>query len=142
MGKIAKYNTFKAISTLCTIGAPVITLASCSELFVHNAGTSLSAAGVFALLISLLFAKDKILENFKAPSALVLSVAAFVFIVMVENILLPMKTVCIVTMITAGIDEVTFKNFYKRIKYSLPNEVDSYQHFGFLFTTSSKFGGA
>lgn len=141
MGNIAKYNTFKAISTLCTIGAPIATLASCSELFVHKAGTSLSAAGVFALLISVFFAKDKILENFKAPSAFLLSFVAFIFIIMIENILLPMKTVCIVTMITAGIDELTFKNFYKRIKLSLPKEVDAYQHFGFLFTTSSKFGG-
>lgn len=141
MGKIAKYNICKAISTLCTVGAPIITLATCSELFVHDAGTSLSAAGVFALLISVFFAKDKILENFKAPSAFLLALVSFIFIVMVENILLPMKTVCIVTMVTAGVDELTFKNIYKRIRRLLPDEVSAYEHFGFLFTTSSKSGG-
>ena len=137
MGQVGKYNTYKGLSTLCTIGAPIITLASCSELFVHNSGTSLSAAGIFAIFIALLFAKDKILENFKMPPAFVLAFVGFILIVIVEDLLAPMKAVCIVTMCTSGVDELTFKKFYKSIEKLLPEKVANYKHFGFIFTTSN-----
>lgn len=133
MSDIVKYNIFKAISTVCTIGSPIITLACCSEFFVHKSGTSLSAAGIFAILIALLFAKDKIAENFKMPSAFVLSLICFILIVLIEKIISPIKVVCIVTMITSGIDELSFKKFYKQIESTLPSTTLSRKHFGFIF---------
>lgn len=141
MGNVAKYNIFKGVSTLCTIGSPIITLAACSNFFVHGTGTSLSAAGVFAILLALLFVKDKLAENFKMPSAFILSFVTYILIVIVENLLAPMKLVCVVTMITAGVDELTFKQWYKSIKHLLPEQASSYEHFGFIFATSNKLGG-
>lgn len=141
MGNVAKYNIYRGMSTLCTIGSPIITLASCSDFFVHSSGTSLSAAGMFAILLALLFMKDKLAENFKMPSAFIVSFICYVLIVIVENLLAPMKIVCIVTMITAGVDELTFKQWYKAIKTFLPEQVSAYEHFGFIFTTSNKLGG-
>ena len=106
MKEVGKYNTFKGISTLLTIGTPIITLACCGDFFVERPATAISAAGVFAILIALLFAKDKLAEKLKSPSAFIVSAAVLVIIVVVENILLPMKYVCIATMIASGVDEL------------------------------------
>ena len=141
MKPVAKYNACKAMSTMLTIGSPIITLASCSELFVHKSGTAISAAGMFAILIALLFAKDKIAENFKMPSALVVTITGFVLVTIVENLLAPVKMVCIVTMITAGVDELTFKQWYKSAQALLPDRAEVYKKFGFIFTTSGKLEG-
>lgn len=136
MKPVAKYNLCKGASTVCTVGAPIITLICQSEFFVHRSSTAISAAGVFALLIALLFTKDKIAENFKMPSAFVLSFVFYVLILIVEKILLPIKIVCIVTMVTSGLDEFTFKKWYKSIESHLPVDLSDKKHFGFLFTTS------
>lgn len=141
MGTVFKYNLYKGISTFCTIGSPIITLACCSDFFVHNSGTSLSAAGMFAIFIALLFCKDKLAENFKMPSAFIVSAVCFGLILIVEKLLAPIKIVCLVTMITAGIDELTFKQWYKAIKSFMPEVVSNYEHFGFIFTTTDKLGG-
>ena len=141
MKPVAKYNSCKAMSTMLTIGSPIITLASCSDLFVHKSGTAISAAGMFAILIALLFAKDKIAENFKMPSALVVAITGFVLVTIVENLLAPVKMVCIVTMITAGVDELTFKQWYKSAQALLPDRAEVYKKFGFIFTTSGKLEG-
>lgn len=133
MPSVAKYNTFKGISTFLTIGTPIITLLSCSTLFVHRSETAISAAGIFTLLIIALFFKDKIAENFKTPSAFVVSLSIFVLIILLEKILLPMKYVCIATMITCGIDEFTFKRFYKNIENLLPSTASSRKYAGFIF---------
>lgn len=138
MGTVMKYNIFKAVSTIMTAGAPIITLACCSSFFVHRSETAISAAGMFSLFIAILFLKDKIAENFKMPSALILSLVGFILIRMIENIIMPIKIVCIVTMITSGIDEITFKQFYKRLSSKLPDSVNEYKKFGFIFTTSKK----
>ena len=138
MGKVAKYNVYKGLSTALTVGTPIVTLASCSDFFVHKSSTSVSAAGVFAILLSLLLFKDRILENFKLPSAFVISVVSLILLIMVESILLPLKYVCIATICTSGIDELTFKRFYKNIEYDFIDEYKRYKHFGFLFTTSEK----
>ena len=140
MGKIAKYNTFKAISTLLTVGTPILTICSCSDLIVHRSDTAISTAGMFAILISLLFAKDKIAEHLKMPSAFVLSTVVFILIIMLESILLPMKYVCIATMCTSGIDELTFKRFYKTIEVSLPENVSHKKVAGFIFGTTKSLG--
>lgn len=141
MKTVAKYNTYKSISTFCTIGTPIITLCSCSQLFIHRSDTAISAAGVFAILLAMLFAKDKIAEHLKVPSAFVLSTVVFILISIVESILLPIKYVCIATMITSAIDELTFKRFYKAIENTLPDDFKNKKIAGFLFTTSSRWLG-
>ena len=133
MKEVGKYNTFKGISTLLTIGTPIITLACCGDFFTERPATAISAAGVFAILIALLFAKDKLAEKIKTPSAFILSAAVLVIIVVVENIILPMKYVCIATMIASGVDELTFKRMYKALEYKMPQSWQSYEHFGFTF---------
>lgn len=133
MKEVGKYNTFKGISTLLTIGTPIITLACCGDFFVERPATAVSAAGVFAILIALLFAKDKLAEKLKSPSAFIVSAAVLVIIVVVENILLPMKYVCIATMIASGVDELTFKRMYKALECKMPQCWQAYEHFGFIF---------
>ena len=62
---------------------------------------------------------------------------------LVEHIIAPMKAVCIATMITSGIDELTFKKFYKTLESTMPNTLPNYKKFGFIFTTTDKLmGGA
>lgn len=141
MKKIAKYNLFKGISTVLTVGAPIVTLASVSDLFIHRPDTAISAAGVFAILISLLFFKDKIAENFKIPSPFVICVITLILIVMIESIIQPIKIVCIVTLISTGIDTLLFKNIYKHIESSLPESVQSHKYFGFIFGKTDKLIG-
>lgn len=133
MKQVGKYNTFKGISTLLTIGTPIITLACCGDFFVERPATAISAAGVFAILIALLFAKDKLAEKIKTPSAFIISAAVLVIIVVLENILLPMKYVCIATMIASGVDELTFKRMYKALECKMPQCWQAYEHFGFIF---------
>ena len=133
MKQVGKYNTFKGISTLLTMGTPIITLACCRDSFVERPATAISAAGVFAILIALLFAKDKLAEKIKTPSAFIISAAVLVIIVVVENILLPMKYVCIATMIASGVDELTFKRMYKALECKMPQCWQAYEHFGFIF---------
>ena len=133
MKEVGKYNTFKGISTLLTIGTPIITLACCGDFFTERPATAISAAGVFAILIALLFAKDKLAEKIKTPSAFIISAAVLVIIVVVENILLPMKYVCIATMIASGVDELTFKRMYKALECKMPQCWQAYEHFGFIF---------
>ncbi len=133
MKQVGKYNTFKGISTLLTIGTPIITLACCGDFFVERPATAISAAGVFAILIALLFAKDKLAEKIKTPSAFIISAAVLVIIVVVENIILPMKYVCIATMIASGVDELTFKRMYKALECKMPQCWQAYEHFGFIF---------
>jgi hypothetical protein len=133
MKEVGKYNTFKGISTLLTIGTPIITLACCGDFFVERPATAISAAGVFAILIALLFAKDKLAEKIKTPSAFIISAAVLVIIVVVENIILPMKYVCIATMIASGVDELTFKRMYKALECKMPQCWQAYEHFGFIF---------
>lgn len=141
MGKVAKYNLFKGISTVATIGTPLITLLCCSDLFVHRPDTAISATGIFTILIVILLLKDKIAENFKMPSAFILSTVVFVLILLLQNLIEPMKLVALATMITSGIDEITFKKFYKAIETQLPETSKSYKHVGFIFTTSKKLLG-
>lgn len=141
MGKVAKYNIFKGISTVASVGTPLITLLCCSDFFVHKPETAISATGIFTILITILLLKDKIAENFKMPSAFILSTVVFVLILLIQNIIEPMKLVALATMITSGIDEITFKRIYKSIESQLPEAVNSYKHVGFIFTTSKKLLG-
>lgn len=136
MKQVAKYNTLKGVSTALTIGTPIVSLASCGDFFVHRSDTAISAAGMFTLLIVVFLFKDKFAENFKMPSAFILSLVMFILLLMVEKIILPMKYVCIATMIATGADELTFKRLYKQIELMLPPQAQAFKHLGFIFTTT------
>ncbi len=138
---VAKYNAFKGVSTVLTVGTPIITLACCGNLFVHRAETAISAGGIFAILLSLLFFKDKIVETFKSPSALVISCVVLVLCILIEHIILPIKYVCIATIATSGIDQLTFNKLYKAIEKAFPEQAQDCKHFGFIFTTTKKLLG-
>ena len=99
MKQVAKYNMFKGASIALTIGTPIVTLACFGDFFIHRSDTAISAAGMFALFIVLLLFKDKLAENFKMPSAFILSLVMFILLLMVEKIIMPMKYVCITTII-------------------------------------------
>ena len=116
MTNVKKYNIYKGISTVLTVGTPIITLACFGDFFVHRSDTAISAAGIFAILISALFAKDKFMEQLKSPTALKLAIIALVFCVLVENLIIPIEAVCICTIATAGLDELTFKRWYQGIE--------------------------
>lgn len=137
MKPVAKYNTCKGISTFLTLGTPITTLAICGAEIVTPAG-KISFAGAMVILITLLFAKDKLAENFKVPSAFVVSIVGLMLILLIENILVPIKTVFIATMITSGIDELTFKSFYKQIETLLPKQAKAFKKVGFIFASSEK----
>ncbi len=139
MKPVAKYNTFKGVSTVLTVGTPIATLCFCSDLIVHRSDTAISAAGIFTLLLSLLFFKDKIVENFKMPSAFTVSLCIFISILLVESIIIPLKYVTICTMFTTGIDELTFKRWYKNAERNLPDKTSKVA--GFIFATSDKLLG-
>lgn len=136
MKQVAKYNTFKGVSTALTVGTPIVTLACFGDFFVHRSDTAISAAGMFALFIVILLFKDKFAENLKMPSAFILSSVMFILLIMVEKIILPIKYVCIATMISTGVDEITFKHLYKQIEIVLPQEAQAFKHLGFIFTTT------
>lgn len=138
MKQVAKYNVSKGVSTTLTVGTPIVTLACCGDLFVHRSDTAISAAGVFALIITMLIFKNKIAEHWKMPSAFVTSTAVLILVMLVENIVLPIKYVCIATMSMTCIDELTFKRFYKHLELTLPKEAENFKHFGFLFTSTNK----
>ena len=113
---VSKYNTTKAVSTLLTMGTPIVSLFSCSELYVHRSDTAISVAGVFAILLSILFFKDKIAENFKLPSPFVISVVGLAIILLIESIMDPLKIVFVSTIAATGVDAVTFRRIYKNIE--------------------------
>ena len=137
MKPVAKYNTCKGISTVLTLGTPITTLAICGIEITTPAG-KISFAGAMVILITLLFAKDKLAENFKVPSAFVVSIVGLLLILLIENILVPIKAVFIATMIMSGIDELTFKSFYKQIEMLLPEQVKAFKKFGFIFASSEQ----
>ena len=137
MKSVAKYNVCKSVSSVLTIGTPIVTLA-CSSVEIVTPEGKMSITACIVLLLTLLFCKDKIAENFKVPSAFVLSGILFGIIIMIENILVPMKAVLIATMIASGVDELTFKRMYKSLESLMPARAKAYKHIGFYFTTSEK----
>lgn len=137
MKSVTKYNTCKGVSTLLTMCTPIISLIVSGIEIVSPAG-KMSVTACLIFLIALLFMKDKIAENVKMPSALVLSIILFVLIIIIENILIPLKGILIATMVACGIDELTFKRIYKQVELSLPEQTKIFKHFGFIFTTTEK----
>ena len=139
MGSIAKYNIFKGVSTVLTIGTPIITLLCTNSFFRTRSTTAISAAGILGILIVLLFAKDKIAEKFKFPGAFPLCLGLLILLYLVEHIVVPMKYVLWTSTIAAGLDTITFKVYYKQQEALLPPEAQAYKHFGFIFATKKMF---
>lgn len=138
MKPVAKYNTCKALSTVLTVGTPIATMACCGDMFVHRSDTALSAAAVFAFLLSMLFVKDKILNFIKSPTALKVAVIGFVFCIVVGNLIETLRIVFGMTIAACAVDEITFKRIYNNIVIGFPENYKQYEKFGFLITNSEK----
>lgn len=133
MKMVAKYNTYKAISTLLTVGTPMVTLLACGDSFLQSPKSTVSAAGIFMLLFSVLLFKDKIMENFKMPSATIIALIVLILVMLIENILAPIKIMCIMTIAASGIDKLTFDPAYHALEKAMGDGAQIYKHFGFLF---------
>lgn len=131
MTKVAKYNLYKGISTALTFGTPLITTLCLGSFFKKQPSTAISGTAIFAILLSLLFMKDKIAEKFKSPTALIVAILAFVFCVVVEAIIYPVKVISLMTIIACGVDELTFKHLYKCLELQMPKTAESFKKFGF-----------
>ena len=142
MKDVGKYNIYKGVSTVLTLGAPIVTLFACGDFFLERSDRTISAAAVFTILIVLLLGRDKLAEKMKFPSAFVLSLGVLVFITIVESIIYPIKIICIVTAITSGLDKITFEHLYKNIEVVLPDIYKGFMHFGFICTTTDNLQAA
>lgn len=141
MREVGKYNLFKSLSILITCVPPIITAYLLGDLIVYDAGASMSLAAILAICTVLFFLKNKILENFKVPSAFTISLILFILFITVEQIIIPAKYLCGVVMVCTGIDELSFKRIYKRIEVLLPEKREAYKHFGFYFCKTSTLLG-
>ena len=110
-----KYNLFKGFSTALTFLTPILTASFCGE-FWDTPERTMSTTSVFACLISLFFAKDKLAEKFKSPTAVVIALIVFVFCIISELIIKQLKIVSLATLIACVVDEVTFKKLYINVE--------------------------
>lgn len=131
MREVGKYNLFKGLSMLITCIPTLAVAFSYGDVIVKDVGASMSLAAIIGIFFAALFLKNKIAENFKIPSTFVIATALFIIVVLVEKILLPVKSTCLTVMIACGIDELSFKRIYKRIELKLPENREVYKHFGF-----------
>ncbi len=141
MKQVGKYNLFKALSILITCVPPIAVAMSYGNMFIETSGASMSFAGVLAVLFACLFLKNKIAENFKVPSPFVVATVLFVTILLIEQILIPVKYTCLVTMVCCGVDELTFKRIYKRIELLMPEKHEAYKHLGFYACKTEQLTG-
>lgn len=132
MKLVTKYNIFKGISLVCTAGVPLITACSMSDHLVKTKHTSISTAGVIAILIMFLIMKDKILEQVKSPTAFKVCAALLVTLWIIESIIVPIKVLLLITCIALGIDSLIFKQIYTKSEALLGDKVKAYKHFGFI----------
>ena len=142
MKDVGKYNIYKGVSTVLTLGAPIVTLFACGDFFLERSDRTISAAAVFTILVVLLLGRDKLAEKMKFPSAFVLSLGVLVFITIVESIIYPIKIICIVTAITSGLDKFTCDHLYKNIEAVLPDIYKGFMHCGFICTTTENLQAA
>ena len=142
MKDVGKYNIYKGVSTVLTLGSPIVTLFACGDFFLERSDRTISAAAVFTILVVLLLGRDKLAEKMKFPSAFVLSLGVLVFITIVESIIYPIKIICIVTAITSGLDKITFEHLYKNIEAVLPDIYKGFMHCGFICTTTENLQAA
>lgn len=141
MKTVAKYNVFKGISLALTASTPIVALLSCSELFVHRSDTAISVAGIVAIVISCLFFKDKLLENFKLPSPFMGSLIGLIIIQLIKSIIYPIETVLVATVVVTAVDTITFRRMYKNIERKLPDNIDKFKHFGFITCKTEEIMG-
>ena len=133
MTNVAKYNICKGVSTVFTMGTPIISTLRCADFFKQSTGTSISGLGILALLFTLLFTKDKLAENVKMPSAMVLAGIIFILTSMIANVAYAVQIISGATFIAAGLDEASTKKLYKHYEKLLPEIAQDYKHFGFIF---------
>lgn len=135
---VAKYNIFKAISTVLTFGTPIVSVIACGGFYRNDGGACVSLAAVMAFLLSALFLKDKLAEQFKSPTALKISAAGLIFCFIVEAIVQAMQVMFGCTVIACLIDETTFKRFYVEMERKFPEDARVYKHIGFYIMNSDK----
>ena len=58
--------------------------------------------------------------------------------ILLENIITPIKYVCVATFAATGVDEFTFKSWYKKLERAFPAAALDYKHAGFVFASSKK----
>ena len=63
MKDVGKYNIYKGVSTVLTLGAPIVTLFACGDFFLERSDRTISAAAVFTILVVLLLGRDKLAEK-------------------------------------------------------------------------------
>ena len=142
MGEIGKYNLFKLLSILITCIPTLAVAFSYSDMIVHDSGASISLTAIIGILIAALFLKNKIAENFKLSSPLIVAGILLGIILLVEQILIPAKFTCLAVVISCAVDELSFKRIYKRIELRLPEKSQAYKHFGFYACkTETLMGG-
>lgn len=146
MKPVLKYNILKCISLLLTVGTPSVTMIVLNTVMADSPAGAISIVTILSLLFSCIFLKDKIAENLKMPSPLVLVIILLGIIFLLESILLLAKYTCVITAIMCGVDELTFKNWYKRLEKGFakdyPNvNVNDSKKFGFIISTSKKLFG-
>lgn len=135
MSNLAKYNISKGVSTVLTMGTPIVSMFCCGDFFVKKTSASISAVGIVCILFVLLFTKDKIAENWKVPSAMIVAGIIFALTSMVKAIIEPIQIISFVTFIACTLDEATVKSLYKRYELLLPASASVYKKFGFIFAT-------
>ena len=133
MKQVAKYNLFKLLSVLITCIPTLLVSYHFTKDIVKDPGQSISLAGVIGIIVVAAFMKDKIAENFKMPSPFIVSTIIFIFVIVIEKILVGVKFTCLSAMIFCAIDELIFKRIYKRLDMLMPENKEVYKHFGFYF---------
>lgn len=143
MNFVMKYNILKGISSLLTVGTPSAIMIIMNIALADTPAGAISIVGIISILFAIFFLKDKIAENFKLPSPLVTAIIILVAVLLLENVILLVKYTCIVMIAICGIDELTFKSWYKRlekqfIKTHTNIDLNDYKKLGFIISTTKK----
>lgn len=145
MKPVLKYNMLKGISIFLTLGTPSITMILLNSVLADTPLGGISIIGVLGVLFGVFFAKDKIAENMKMPSPLVAAVILLAILLLLEGILVLAKYTCAITAVICGIDELTFKSWYKRLEKDTSATYNvnlaDYKKLGFIIGTSKKILG-
>lgn len=144
---VSKYNLLKSISLLLTIGTPSTIMIVSNIALADSPAGAISIVGIISIFIGIFFAKDKIAENMKMPSPLLAAVILLVIIILLENIIVLAKYTCITMIAVCGVDELTFKSWYKRLESKFAKshstiDLKEYKKLGFFITTTKKLLGA
>lgn len=141
MNIVTKYNACKALSIILTTCTPIITLFSCSSLYVNRSDSTMSAAGVLMFMILWFIFKDKLLENFKFPSPVLFCFFGLIVALMIRSIIDTIIYMFGTSFIAVCIDALTFRSVYKKYDILLPRKTKAYKHFGFIFAKNKTIEG-